>query len=80
MNRFDQKIISFMEDVNEHLFVERVDSDEVGGLKVFLSESYVLETFQDSSDANENSGFWRFFGCKGDTPHFIVSGNGIEKV
>jgi hypothetical protein len=79
-NRFDERITSFIEGVKEELIVERIDSDELGGLKIFLSESYVLEVFPDSSQDDEYSEFWRFFNRKSDTPHFIVSGNGIETV
>jgi hypothetical protein len=79
-NRFDERIKSFMEDVKGHLIVERIDSDEVGGLKVFLSERYVLEAFPDTSEDDEYSEFWRFFNRRDGSPHFIVAGNGIEKV
>lgn len=77
-NLFDERIVSFMEDVKGHLIVERIDSDEVGGLKVFLSENYVLEAFPDTSEDDEYSEFWRFLNHRGDSPHFIVTGNGIE--
>jgi len=49
-NRFDERIASFIKDINEHTIVERVDSDEVGGLKIFLSQGYLLEVFPDTSE------------------------------
>lgn len=77
-NRFDERIKSFIQDTKDRLIVERIDSDEIGGLKVFLSESHVLEVFPDSSEDDEYSEFWRFFTRKDDSPHFVVTGNGIE--
>ncbi|MFP5108661.1 hypothetical protein ACSU6B_18115 [Neobacillus sp. C211] len=35
--------------------------DEVGGLKVFLSDGYKLEAFPDSSEDDEQGEHWRFF-------------------
>ncbi|MFB2348654.1 MULTISPECIES: hypothetical protein [Priestia] len=45
-NRFDEPIEFFIEGINEHTIVERVDSDEVGGLKIFLSQGYLVEVFR----------------------------------
>jgi hypothetical protein len=77
-NRFDERIESFIVGINEHTIVERVDSDEVGGLKIFLSQGYLLEVFPDTSEDDEYSEFWRLFNRKEDSPHFVVTGNGIE--
>lgn len=78
-NRFDEKIKNLMEDVKGKLIVEGIDSDDIGGLKVYLSEKYVLEAFPDESDDDEDSEFWRFFNMKDDSPHFVVEGNGIQR-
>ncbi|MEK4487111.1 hypothetical protein MHH81_16310 [Psychrobacillus sp. FSL H8-0484] len=78
-NRFDERIKTFMKD-NGQLTVVNIDSDEVGGLKVFLSDGYKLEAFPDSSEDDEQSEHWRFFNRKENGPHFIVTGNGIDKV
>jgi len=77
-NRFDERIKSFLHAVQNRLIVEKIDSDEIGGLKVFLSDNYVLEVFPDSSQDDEYSEFWRFFTRKDDIPHFVVTANGIE--
>ncbi|MCJ7983157.1 hypothetical protein MUB16_01985 [Priestia sp. OVL9] len=45
-NRFDERIESFIENTKEHVAVERVEPDEVGGLKIFLSQGYLLEVFR----------------------------------
>ncbi|MEY2196806.1 hypothetical protein AB7942_29450 [Neobacillus sp. BF23-41] len=78
-NRFDERIKTFIKD-NGQIKVLQIDSDEVGGLNVFLSGGYKLEVFPDSSDDDEQSEHWRFFNRKENSPHFIVTGNGIEKV
>lgn len=77
-NRFDERIEFFIEGINEHTIVERVGSDEVGGLKIFLSQGYLVEGFPDTSEDDEYSEFWRLFNRKEDSPHFVVTGNGIE--
>lgn len=77
-NRFDERIESFIENTKEHVDVERVEPDEVGGLKIFLSQGYLLEVFPDTSEDDEYSEFWRFFNRRENSPHFVVTGNGIE--
>lgn len=77
-NRFDERIESFIENTKEHVAVERVEPDEVGGLKIFLSQGYLLEVFPDTSEDDEYSEFWRFFNQRENSPHFVVTGNGIE--
>jgi len=77
-NRFDERIESFIENTKEHVAVERVEPDEVGGLKIFLSQGYLLEVFPDTSEDDEYSEFWRFFNRRENSPHFVVTGNGIE--
>ncbi|MCT9852367.1 hypothetical protein P2R64_31350 [Priestia megaterium] len=77
-NRFDERIESFIENAKEHVTVERVEPDEVGGLKIFLSQGYLLEVFPDTSEDDEYSEFWRFFNRRENSPHFVVKGNGIE--
>jgi hypothetical protein len=77
-NRFDERIESFIKDINEHTIVERVDSDEVGGLKIFLSQGYLLEVFPNTSEDDEYSEFWRLFNRKEGSPHFVVTGNGVK--
>jgi hypothetical protein len=49
--------------------VERIEADDVGGIEVFLS-----------SGDDDDSEHWRFFNRKENSPHFVVSGEGIERV
>ncbi|MCT2347612.1 hypothetical protein M4D71_26045 [Niallia taxi] len=78
-NRFDERINTFIKDYGQ-IEVLQVDSDEVGGLNVTLSGNYKLEVFPDSSEDDEQNEHWRFYNRKENSPHFIVTGNGIEKV
>ncbi|WML52242.1 hypothetical protein RCG17_23105 [Neobacillus sp. PS3-12] len=78
-NRFDERIKTFTKD-KERLKVKKIESDDVGGLKVFLSDGYKLEAFPDSSEDDEQSEHWRFFNRKDNSPHFVATGLGIEKV
>jgi hypothetical protein len=78
-NRFDEKIKNFLEVVKGQLIVERIDSDDIGGIKVHLSDKYVLEAFPDNSEEDEYSEYWRFFNMKDASPHFVVGGNGIHR-
>ena len=78
-NRFDERIKAFVED-KEQLQVKNIESDCIGGLKVFFSDGYTLEAFPDSSKDDDQGEHWRFFNRKDNSPHFVVSGVGIEKV
>lgn len=78
-NRFDERIKAFIKN-NEQIKVLQIDSDEVGGLNIILSGGYKLEAFPDSSKDDEQSEHWRLFNRKENSPHFIVTGKGIEKV
>jgi hypothetical protein len=78
-NRFDEKIKIFMKE-NGQLKVEHIESDDVGGFKIFLSNDYKLEAFPDSSEDDEHSEHWRFFNRKDNSLHFVVTGKGTECV
>lgn len=77
-NRFDERINAFIKD-NERLMVQKIESDEFGGLKIYLSDGYKLEVFPDSSEDDEQSEHWRFFKRKDNSPHFVSTGMGTEK-
>ena len=78
-NKFDEKLKYLMQSITEPLIVEKIDSDEIGGLKVFLSKDFTLNVFPDSSEDGEYSEFWRFFTRGKGSFHFVATGNGIEK-
>ena len=78
-NRFDERIKLLMNG-KEPLRVEQIQPDWFGGLKVCLTNDYLLEVFPDSSEDDEYSEHWRFFSRKENSHHFVVTGTGIEKV
>ncbi len=71
--KISERIESIIEDINEHTIVERVDSDEVGGLKIFLSQGYLLEVSSNTSEDDEYSEFWRLFKPEGRQPLTLLS-------
>ncbi len=79
-NRFDEQITAFLEVAAEKSVIAEVEVDSLGGLKILMSESYVLEVFPDSSNESEDWEFWRLFNRRKDSPHFVVSGNGVEYI
>jgi hypothetical protein len=78
-NRFDELIEIFMKN-NEQLKVKQIDADNIGGVILTFSNGCVLEIFPDSSEDDDQSEHWRFFNRKENGPHFVVTGNGIDKV
>ncbi len=74
-NRFDERITEFLKAVDG-----KVQVDGLGGLKIWMSNSFVLEVFPDSSDESEDWEFWRFFNRRKNSPHFVVSGKVVEYV
>ena len=79
-NRFDERIKDFLKTADGNLVIIEVQVDSLGGLKILMSDSFVLEVFPDSSYESEDWEFWRFFNRRQNSPHFVVSGNGIEYV
>ncbi|MED1205954.1 hypothetical protein [Heyndrickxia acidicola] len=78
-NRFDERIKTFLK-AKGNLIVQQVEPDMFGGFKLILSNGYMLEIFPDSSEEDEQSEHWRFFNRKGNVPHLVVSGKGIDWV
>lgn len=62
--------------MHNRIFVQSIDADNLGGLKIYFSENYLLEIFADSSYDAE---YWRFFNIEDDSPHLVITNNGIEK-
>ncbi|MBE5393919.1 MULTISPECIES: hypothetical protein [Brevibacillus] len=72
MNRYDERIIKFKA---LNILVDKIEADDLGGIKVYFSDRYLLELFPDSSSEEE---FWRFFVPGELNSHFVVKGSGIE--
>ena len=61
--------------------VSAVSADELGSLRIFLGEEFVLDVFPDSSHAaHVESEFWRLLQPGTGAPHFVVGSEGIELV
>ncbi|TCX50969.1 MULTISPECIES: hypothetical protein [unclassified Dehalobacter] len=73
-NRCDQQISQFFREYN-NLIVKSVVADRFGGFCIALSDGFNIEAFPDDSDDGEH---WRYFTFIDDSPHFIVSGQGIS--
>ncbi len=50
-------------------------ADDLGGVRLELTSGHVLEVWPDDSLPDE---YWRLFEPWRDTPHFVVTGNGID--
>ena len=79
-NRFDERIAAFINDIEEKFIITAIEPDQLGGFKLQLGETYILEVFPNSSDDDEYSEFWRLFNRDGISEHFVVSGEGVEYV
>lgn len=74
-NKFDEHKNLFVE---TELLVQDVTINEVGDLKIVLSNDFYIEVF---IDTNEDEECWRFFevGNK-EKPHIVVTGCGYQEV
>lgn len=70
-NKFDEQK-KFFYDVD--LLVQDVIINEIGDLKIILSNDYCIEVF---IDTNEDEECWRFFEVgNGENPHIVITGCG----
>jgi hypothetical protein len=69
----------FLEHSSFPLKVERVESDNVGGFRLFLENGVVLEVFPATSLRGEYSEHWRLLQPSTETRHFVVTGYGVEE-
>lgn len=75
MNRCDERSKEFIRNTKFKIAIEKIQADNIGGVKLFFTEQYVLEILPDDSTQEE---FWRFFIPGNLNSHFVVAGNGIE--
>ena len=73
----DERLFHFFQQCEKMpIFVQSLYADDFGSLTIALSEDHTLAVFPDDSLGEE---YWRFFGVgKTDSPHFVVTGQGIE--
>jgi len=74
-NRYDELAAQYFSEDSPKFIVEKILVNNVGDLKIYLTNDFVLEIFADSTDDDE---YWRFFelGNK-DQEHLVVTGQGI---
>ena len=61
--------------------VSAVSADELGSVRLFLGDDFVLDVFPDSSHADHvESEFWRLLQPASAAPQFVVGSFGIDRV
>ncbi len=74
-NLYDEIRDSLMQEfIDKEVFVQKIMANCFGDLKIYLSEDYVIEVFNNS--CCEES--WRFFDNEELHPHLVVVGQNIE--
>ena len=81
-NWCDVRLGAFVAEVTESpRAVSSVSSDEIGSLRVFLGEDFVLDVFPDSSDSEHvETEFWRLLQPGTAGAHVVVGTAGIDFV
>ena len=81
-NWWDVRLQAFIDATAESaLAVTSVSADELGSLRIFLGEEFVLDVFPDSSHAaHVESEFWRLLQPGSGAPHIVVGSEGFERV
>ncbi|MCI0530285.1 MAG: hypothetical protein L0Y56_22805 [Nitrospira sp.] len=75
--RCDERIERFFQDYDDNLpVVEEIEADFTGGAKIRMKGGLLLEIFPNDSLDKEH---WRLFAPATEAPHFVVTGQGIEK-
>ena len=75
-NRCDERMNRLLEERRDSpLIVESIEANNWGGIRLILSEGYILEIFPDDSLDSE---YWRFFEPSSRNKHVVVTAHGIE--
>jgi len=74
INRYDEQAKKWFGD-NKNIIVEEIELDELGDLKIILSNHYNIEVFVNKSNETE---CWRFFEPGKDKEHFVMTGKGYS--
>lgn len=81
-NWCDVRLGAFLEaTASDPRSVTATSADELGSVRLFLGEDFVLDVFPDSSHADHvESEFWRLVQPAKGGPHFVVGSFGIDRV
>jgi len=74
-SRFDELAFVFNEALDNNYIVKKIESDELGGVKILFDNNYVLEIFP--NDSFNDSEHWRFIDEQANK-HLVVSGEGLD--
>jgi hypothetical protein len=74
-SRRDKRIAELFQNETRQFLVQQVQVGDAGSFTIILDSAYALDVFPDDSLSNEH---WRIFKPSSDTPHFVVSGGGLE--
>jgi hypothetical protein len=74
-SRFARSFRSGKPAVDAESFVLDVIADDDGGLRIVLTAGYTLEVI---ADHTRDAELWRFFRVIDESPHFVMTGQGIE--
>ncbi len=75
-NLYDEKASLLTEKLSHNnITAVNIESNEMGDVKIYLSDGYVIEIFTNNSSETEE---WRFFETGIEKEHFVITGKGIE--
>lgn len=77
-NRCDERVTEFLKRRHGNPpVVLSIKVDQVGSLRINLSDDYKIELFPDDSLGEE---YWRFFKLKSDSTHFVFEGSSFKEM
>jgi hypothetical protein len=74
-SRRDKRIAELFQNETRQFLVQQVQVRDAGSFTIVLDSDYALDVFPDDSLSDEH---WRIFAPSSDSPHFVVSGKGLE--
>lgn len=74
-NLLDMWCYEFNKNLSDDIFIEFVEINDFGDLKIIFSNSITLTVFVDTTSDEE---CWRFFEWHSDKKHLVITGEGIQ--
>ena len=75
-NRRDRGIAELFQNETRQFMVRDVEVSEAGAFTISFDDEYALDVFPDDSLSGEH---WRIFKPSAEEPHFVVTGEGLER-
>lgn len=77
IHRYNSRLMELVRaNADDVPIVERIVTDQYGGLKLLFNFGLVLEVF---TDTVRDAELWRFFQAGTDADHFVVTGRGVQR-